>query len=160
MADFSHLAQDATARMVDVSGKEDTSREAAATGELTLPSAIAPLLTDEMVREIACVARVAGIQAMKQTAILIPMCHNVPLESTQVDIELDRLGCRFIFKVTAKSRGKTGVEMECLVGVSIVGATIYDMIKARAPEAILGPYCVVTKSGGKHGSWQHPNLNA
>ena len=159
MADFSHLTEQATARMVDVSAKTDTIREARAIGEVVLPEAAVALLSEAAAREIASVARVAGIQAMKQTAALIPMCHQLALEGTTVTVELDRPRHRFMITVDGKIRGKTGVEMECLVGASIAGATVYDMIKAQAPEAVLGPYHVLSKSGGKLGTWQNPANN-
>ncbi len=137
--------------MVDVSAKADTARAATVTGQVVMSDACVAKLTDVMATEIARTARIAGIQAAKQTHILVPMCHPLPLASVDLAIELLRAEATFAINCETKTRGPTGVEMEAMVAAQIAGTTIYDMIKAVDPAATVGPFRLTAKSGGKHG---------
>jgi cyclic pyranopterin monophosphate synthase len=157
MGDFSHLSNDGTARMVDISGKADTARLASVCGVVSISTKCSELLGLRSIQEVITTARLAGIQASKLTSQLIPLCHQVPLSRIDVDVKLDdKLSC-FQLSATASSHGSTGVEMEALTAVTVAGLTIYDMIKAVDPGASVGPFRLLTKSGGKHGPWSRPD---
>ena len=154
MADFSHLNQAGEAAMVDVSGKAASVRTAMVCGRVEISAVCASKLTKDAVREICSTARIAGISAAKQTATLIPMCHQIPLSKVNLSIEFhDRF---FDLVVSTKTESNTGVEMEALCAATIAGATIYDMIKAVDPAAIVGPFMLKEKRGGQNGPWDRP----
>jgi len=153
MADFSHLNLKGEAAMVDVSTKSATSRVALVTGKVRVSEDCARHLGKEQLREIFSMARVAAVQAAKKTADLIPMCHQVPL--AKVDVELSFTERDFLVAVTTKTTAPTGVEMEGFVGASTACLTIYDMIKAVDPGAIVGPIQLKEKTGGKNGPWKN-----
>lgn len=153
---LSHIDESGRARMVDVSEKTVTAREAVAQGEVRmLPATLA------LIREIAlekgdalAVAQVAAIQAAKRTAELIPFCHPLPLDHLAVDFELDDALPGVRIRATARSTGKTGVEMEALTAVSVAALTIYDMAKAAEKGMRIQNVRLVRKSGGKSGDYQ------
>jgi cyclic pyranopterin monophosphate synthase len=149
VADFTHLSEQGTAQMVDVSGKSSTVREAEVAGTVWVNKECFEKLTERVSQEIATTARIAGIQASKATAQLIPFCHQVSLAKVQVDVELLPTEQCFGVVAKAKSTGATGVEMEAFVAAQIAGLTIYDMIKALSPDAVVGPFKLATKTGGK-----------
>jgi cyclic pyranopterin phosphate synthase len=127
---LSHIRSDGTAAMVDVSGKDVQRREATASGFIALQT-----VTLEAIQEgstpkgdVLAVARVAGIQAAKRTADLIPLCHQLPLSKVAVDFEAKAEG--IAIRCTVRTDAKTGVEMEALTGVSVAALTLYDMLKA------------------------------
>jgi cyclic pyranopterin phosphate synthase len=154
MGDFSHLSKTGEAGMVDVSGKEITSREAVVSGRVSVSSQCAELLDDRKVEGIRSCAAIAGIQAAKQTAGLIPMCHQIPLAKVDCQIDWRRDEKFFSVRVHTKTRSETGVEMEALTAAVVCGATIYDMIKSVDPAAVVGPFHLERKSGGKLGLWE------
>lgn len=129
-ARFSHLAADGTARMVDVSGKPEQLRTAAASGQIFLrPETVALIQSDGIAKgNVLAVARIAGIQAAKRTSELIPLCHTLLLQQVEVtfDVRTDGvwIGCE------VRTIGRTGAEMEALTGVTVAALTIYDMCKA------------------------------
>ncbi|MDP1579938.1 MAG: cyclic pyranopterin monophosphate synthase MoaC [Candidatus Didemnitutus sp.] len=127
---FSHLDERGQARMVDVSGKPVQYRRALATGALRCAPATLRLLKKNALPkgDVLAVARVAGIQAAKRTAELIPLCHPLPLQQVSVDfvVKADRV----LIEATALTVGQTGVEMEALTAVSVAALTLYDMMKA------------------------------
>lgn len=153
MGDFSHLNRTGDAAIVDVSAKQASMRIATVEGRVSFSKTCAEKLTPEIAEEIRRTARFAGFQAAKQTGTLIPLCHQIPLTRVDINIEYysDKLG--FEVTVTTQATNVTGVEMEALCAASIAGATIYDMIKAVDPAAIVGPFQLVEKIGGKHGRW-------
>jgi cyclic pyranopterin phosphate synthase len=157
MGDFSHLSEAGEAAMVDVGGKPATQRRATVRGRVEVSADCLGKLGAEGAREVARTARIAAIQAAKQTAALVPMCHPIPLAGVKVDIALDASGHAFSIEVTTSTQASTGVEMEALCAATIAGATIYDMIKAVAPDAVVGPFFLVEKTGGKTGSWRRPS---
>jgi cyclic pyranopterin phosphate synthase len=150
---LTHLDSDGRARMVDVGGKEVTDRTATASARfLTRPDVVALVRADDLPKaDVLATARIAGIQGAKRTSDLIPLCHPIDLSSISVDFEFDESS--IIVTATAKTRGRTGVEMEALTAVAIAGLTLHDMVKAVDPEAILDDLKLVEKTGGKRGHW-------
>lgn len=127
---LTHLREDGSAAMVDISGKPIVRREAVAEGFISLESSTLNTITDGQVPkgDVLAVARIAGIQAAKKTAELIPLCHQLPLTKVTVDFIVESTGIRI--SASARTDAKTGVEMEALSAVSIAALTIYDMCKA------------------------------
>jgi cyclic pyranopterin monophosphate synthase len=154
-SDLTHLGDDGRARMVDVGGKPETDRVAIAEGALRMADAtLVALLEGRTPKgDPLIVAQIAGIQAAKRTAELIPLCHPLPL--TQIDVELepdDALpGVRG--RAVVRTRGRTGVEMEALTAVSVGLLTVYDMLKAIDRTMIIEDVRVVAKEGGRSGAW-------
>lgn len=153
MGDFSHLNEFHEAIMVDVSPKEATLRRAMVKSRVAVSAECADRLTDQAVMTIKETAKIAAIQAAKQTAFLIPLCHQIALTKVSVDVFWDRDEGVFLLEVVSKAFAVTGVEMEAIVAANIGAATIYDMIKAVDPEAVIGPTVLCAKSGGKLGDW-------
>jgi cyclic pyranopterin phosphate synthase len=131
---LTHLADDGSARMVDVSAKERSAREAIAGGRIQLRQETLDLIAKNQIGKgnVFATARIAGIQAAKQTSQLIPLCHNLNL--SHVEIEIVTSGSGLEMKCTACTVAQTGVEMEALTGVAIALLTIYDMCKAVDKE--------------------------
>ncbi len=127
---LTHLNYAGEAAMVDVSGKAPMAREAVAEGRVVLSEGTLALIRENGLKkgDVLAVARIAGIQAAKQTQQLIPLCHQIPLSSVKVSFELEPSGIRIT--ATAKTVAQTGVEMEALTAVSVAALTIYDMCKA------------------------------
>src|SRR6184192_4428706 len=134
MGRLTHIDADGRAQMVDVSGKPRSVRTAVATGKIRLRRETLDLISkDQMVKgNVLATARIAGIQAAKQTAQLIPLCHTLPLGEVKVDIVTSNDGAEV--KCTAQTIAQTGVEMEALVGATVALLTIYDMCKAVDKE--------------------------
>lgn len=151
--ELTHLDANGKARMVDVSEKPDTARVAVARGEVTMkPETLQLIQAGAMKKgDVLTVAQIAGIQAAKQTASLIPLCHPLPLTKVDVDLELDESLPGIRITATAKVTGKTGVEMEALTAVSIAALTIYDMAKAVEKTMRIQNIRLVEKHGGRSG---------
>lgn len=154
MSRLTHLDETGAARMVDVSGKALTAREAVATGRITMSPDAAAAIRDGLVKkgDVLAVARVAGIMAAKKTSELIPLCHPLPLSSLEIDLAPDDTGVTAT--ATARTTGQTGVEMEALTAVSIALLTVYDMAKALDRGMEIGGISLLAKSGGKSGDWR------
>lgn len=154
MTRLTHLDQDGAAHMVDVSTKPATTRQAIATGRITMSQEARQAISEGLVKkgDVLAVARVAGIMAAKKTSELIPLCHPLPLSSVSIDLELDDAGV--VATATAKTSGQTGVEMEALTAVSTTLLTVYDMAKAIDKAMIIGDICLLEKTGGKSGNWK------
>lgn len=154
MTRLTHLDQDGAAHMVDVSAKPATTRQAIATGRITMSQEARQAISEGLVKkgDVLAVARVAGIMAAKKTSELIPLCHPLPLSSVSIDLELDDAGV--VATATAKTSGQTGVEMEALTAVSTTLLTVYDMAKAIDKAMIIGDICLLEKTGGKSGNWK------
>ncbi|MFP5313393.1 MAG: cyclic pyranopterin monophosphate synthase MoaC [Actinomycetes bacterium] len=150
---LTHLRQDGSAQMVDVSAKAETTREATATATVQTTADVMQLLGSGGLPkgDALAVARVAGIMAAKKTPELIPLCHPLPLSKVTVDFELGATAVTI--SSTVKTRGVTGVEMEALTAVSVAALSVYDMIKAVDKHAVLTDIKVLAKSGGKSGDW-------
>lgn len=157
MEQFSHIDSAGRAKMVDVTEKDDTKREALAWGTVTMEPKTLQLIRDGRIEKGAVLetARVAGIMAVKRTWELIPMCHQLLI--TGIDIEFEFVDDRTIgIKATARTTGKTGVEMEALTGVSVAALTIYDMCKAVDKGMVIGDIKLLRKTGGKSGTYVRP----
>lgn len=156
MSDLTHIDESGRARMVDVSGKEVTARTAAAQGTLTCsPETLARVRAGTTPKgSVMQTAELAGIMAAKRTADLIPLCHPLPLTKAEVRIEIDDTvpGFRVVSEVLTNS--VTGVEMEALAAVSVACLTLFDMLKAVDRTMVIGGIEVMSKSGGKSGSWK------
>jgi cyclic pyranopterin monophosphate synthase len=153
MTDLTHLRDDGSAHMVDVSAKESTARRAVAQAVLsTRADVVAAVLEGNLPKgEAIGTARIAGILAAKQTSTLIPLCHPLPLTSITVDITGSADALTILATVATTSQ--TGVEMEALTAASVAALTLYDMIKAVDKSAVIGEIKVLEKSGGKSGDW-------
>ncbi len=141
--------------MVDVSGKDITRRRARAQATVRMePATLAAIQGNELDKgEVLAVARIAGIQAAKRCADLIPLCH--PLSLSQVRIEFDTRADQELHIVAeCILSGQTGVEMEALTAVSVAALTVYDMCKAMDRGMVIDNVCLLQKEGGKSGSWQ------
>ncbi|MGK2910671.1 MAG: cyclic pyranopterin monophosphate synthase MoaC [Sphingobium sp.] len=157
MTGLTHLDEDGAARMVDVSAKNSTVREAVAVGRIDMSAEAAQAIARGLVKkgDVLAVARVAGIMAAKKTADLIPLCHPLPLSAASIDFELDDTGVTAT--ATARTAAQTGVEMEALTAVSIALLTIYDMAKALDKGMIIKGISLLSKTGGKSGNWFAPS---
>ncbi|QNQ11539.1 cyclic pyranopterin monophosphate synthase MoaC [Sphingomonas alpina] len=153
MTGLTHLDEAGAARMVDVSAKPVTAREAIATGRITMsPAAVSAIRDGAAAKgDVLAVARVAGIMAAKHTSDLIPLCHPLPLSRVTIELKIDESGVEAI--ATTTTDGKTGVEMEALTAVSIALLTIYDMAKAIDKAMIIDSVRLLSKTGGKSGNW-------
>jgi cyclic pyranopterin phosphate synthase len=153
MTSLSHLDEHGRAHMVDVGAKPDTERVAVARGEVTMRSETLGLIRDGAIKkgDVLTVAQIAGIQAAKRTAELIPLCHPLPLTQVEVNLELDEALPGIQITATVRTIGKTGVEMEALTAVSVAALTIYDMAKAAEKTMRIGSIRLVEKRGGKSG---------
>jgi cyclic pyranopterin phosphate synthase len=142
---LTHLRPDGSAAMVDVSEKPVVRREALAEGFVVLrPETLAAIFAGGVPKgDVLAVARVAGIQAAKRTAELVPLCHQLPLTKVAVDFEARPEGISIAARV--RTDAKTGVEMEALTAVSVAALTIYDMVKAIDKEMVIGPIRLVEK---------------
>ena len=155
MTELSHVNSDGEARMVDVSQKTDTVREAVARGRVLMkPETLKLVKANEIKKgDVLAVARVAGITAAKRTPDLIPLCHTLLLDNVSVDFDLSGDDSIEI-TARAKSTGKTGVEMEALVAASVSALTIYDMCKAVDKGMMLNGIYLESKTGGKSGTYR------
>ena len=153
--ELTHLDEEGRVCMVDVGGKADTERVAVARGEVAMQPETLRLIAEKGVPkgDVLAVAQVAGIMAAKRTPDLIPLCHTLLLAKVDVDFAIDENASRIEITATARSRGKTGVEMEALTAVSVAALTIYDMAKAVEKTMRIGNIRLVRKSGGKSGEW-------
>ena len=156
MTKLTHFDEHGAARMVDVSEKDETVREAVAAGSVVMLPETLRLILDKKVSkgDVFGVARVAGIMAAKKTADLIPMCHQLNLASVEISFEPDENGSRVNITATVRTTGKTGVEMEALTAVAAAGLTIYDMCKAVDRAMTITDLRLIEKSGGKSGHFR------
>lgn len=154
--DLSHVDATGAARMVDVGNKAETDRVAIAAGVVRTTAEVVALVRRAGLPkgDVLATARIAGIMAAKRTAELIPLCHPLPLSSLAVDLALD--ADSITIEATARTHGRTGVEMEALTAVAVTGLTLHDMIKAIDPAASLTDVRLLTKTGGRSGLWQRP----
>lgn len=152
---LTHFDARGAARMVDISGKAETAREAVAGARVTMELATLRLILDRRVSkgDVLGVARVAGIMAAKRTADLIPMCHPLGLASVDVAFEPDRKTASIAVTATARVFGRTGVEMEALTAAAVAGLTIYDMCKSVDRSMTVDAVRLLRKSGGKSGTY-------
>jgi len=153
MTQLTHLDEEGRANMVDVGHKEDTERIAIARGEIVMKPETLALIRDGQMKkgDVLTVAKIAGIQAAKRTSELIPLCHSIALTKVDVELFLDESLPGVQIQATAKTIGKTGVEMEALTAVSVAALTVYDMAKAAEKTMKIQNIRLVEKYGGKSG---------
>ena len=150
---LTHINESGEASMVDVGWKDSTDREAVARGAVTMrPETLALIKANGVKKgDVLGVARIAGIMGAKKTSDLIPLCHPLPLSQVAIEFEYDDEASAIKIVGTAKTNGKTGVEMEALTAVSIAALTIYDMCKAVDRAMRIDGVRLVKKTGGKSG---------
>ena len=153
MGELTHVDESGAARMVDVSGKAVTAREATASGRVLVSAEVVGLLRGSGVPkgDTLAVARLAGIMGAKQTPSLIPLCH--PLSISGVTVDLTVTDDAVEIAATVKTTDRTGVEMEALTAVSVAALTVVDMVKAVDKGAVVTDVRIEAKSGGKPGDW-------
>ncbi len=156
MSDLSHLDAEGRARMVDIADKPLTRRVCVARGAVRMaPETLARIAEGSVPKgDVLATARIAGIQAAKRTDEWIPLCHSLSLDGIDVELVPEPERSRVRIEVTARAHAKTGVEMEALVAVSAAALVIYDMCKAIDRGMVLEAMHLVSKSGGKSGTWQ------
>lgn len=156
---LTHVDPSGNVRMVDVSAKDVTVREAVASGAVHMAPATLALIRDNALAkgDVLGTARLAGIMAAKRTAELIPLCHPLPLDAVEVACDLDDTlpGVRVSARV--RTSGRTGVEMEALTAVSVAMLTLYDMAKAVDRGMVLADIRLDEKTGGRSGTWRRPD---
>ena len=150
---LTHVDSRGAARMVDVSAKSVTVREATATGRVRTSAQVVALLRDDGLPkgDALAVARVAGIAGAKRTPDLVPLCHPVALHAVSVDLVIVDDGV--LITATTRTADRTGVEMEALTAVSVAGLAVIDMVKAVDRAAVISDVRVLAKSGGWRGEW-------
>jgi cyclic pyranopterin phosphate synthase len=153
---LTHVDATGAARMVDVSGKPASVREAVATGVLHTTQEVADLLRRGALPkgDALATARIAGIMAAKRTPDLVPLCHPIAISAVVVDLVVGTADVAIT--ATVRTADRTGVEMEALTAVAVAGLTLHDMVKAVDPAAVLDRVRVERKEGGKTGSWTRP----
>ena len=156
MSGLTHIGPDGRARMVDVSAKPDTVREALATGKVRMSAETLALALSGSGKkgEVIAVAELAGVMAAKRTSDLIPLCHPLALSSVEVRVTPADDGLEVAARV--KTTGPTGVEMEALTAVSVACLTLYDMLKAAERGMVIENVRLAEKSGGASGDWRAP----
>jgi cyclic pyranopterin monophosphate synthase len=152
MSKLSHFDAAGVARMVDVSGKAATRREAEASAFVAMPPAALAALEHNPKGNPLEVARIAGIQAAKRTAELIPLCHPLPLTHADVQLEVAQDG--IAIRATTATTAQTGVEMEALTAAAVAALTVYDMCKAADKGIVIRSVQLESKSGGKSGDYR------
>jgi len=153
---LTHTDESGHARMVDVSAKDVTAREARASGRVLLSAeAIAALRAGQVPKgDALAVARIAGIQAAKRTPDLVPLCHPIAIHAVTVDLQVTENAVEIA--TTVRTADRTGVEMEALTSVTVAALALIDMVKAIDPAAVITDVRVEEKTGGKTGTWRRP----
>ena len=155
---FSHLSEDGSATMVDVGGKQETRRIAVTRCTVLMSAQTLALLRQNALPkgDVLAVAKIAGIMAAKRTADLIPLCHPLPLDYVDVRFTVDDAASAVHIEAEARTSARTGVEMEALAAAQIAALTIYDMCKAVQKDMVITNCRLVSKTGGKSGSYFAP----
>ena len=150
---LTHLDEQGRAKMVDVGWKPVTDREAVARGWVEMEPETMRLIIEGQVKkgDVFTIAQLAGIMGAKRTAELIPLCHPLPLNKVDVELEADEASSRVNITAVASTSGKTGVEMEALTAVSVAALSVYDMCKAVDRGMRIGNIRLVSKRGGQSG---------
>lgn len=154
--ELTHINEQGRAKMVDVSEKQETLREAVAYGNVYMKGETLKLIKEGTIKkgDVLSVAQVAGIMGSKKTSDIIPMCHPIMISGCDISFFLNFDENRIEITATVKNTGQTGVEMEALTAVAIAGLTIYDMCKAIDREMIVSDIKLIKKSGGKSGLFE------
>jgi len=156
--EFTHLNENGRARMVDVGSKDDTNREATAFARIKMNKETISMIRDGQMKkgDVLSVAQVGGIMGAKRTSDIIPMCHNIFISGVDIDFKLNEEEIEI--RAVAKTRGKTGIEMEALTAVSVAALTIYDMCKAVDKEMVISDIMLIKKTGGKSGDYERKSI--
>ena len=156
MGKFTHIDDEGRVRMVDVTDKKPSVREALAGGVVFMSSETFELIRNQKIKKgnVLETARIAGIMAAKKTSELIPMCHPLNITHVQVDFLPDAANKRILIEATVRTIDQTGVEMEALTAVSVAALTIYDMCKSYDKEMTLSNIRLLKKTGGKSGTFE------
>lgn len=154
--EFTHFNKSGRARMVDVSGKDETEREAIASGSIYMKRETLDKINEGTIKkgDVLSVAQVGGIMAAKNTSHIIPMCHPIMISGCDINFNFDFENSKVDIMATVKNVGQTGVEMEALTAVSAAALTIYDMCKAIDRGMTISNICLLKKSGGKSGTYE------
>ncbi|MBO19263.1 MAG: cyclic pyranopterin monophosphate synthase MoaC [Chloroflexi bacterium] len=150
---LTHLDEQGRAKMVDVGDKDVTSREAIARGHVSVQPETARLIKEGLMKkgDVLTIAQLAGIMGAKKTSELIPLCHPLPLDRVDVELELDEAGSQINVTATARTTARTGVEMEALTAVSVAALTLYDMCKSVDRGMRIEGIRLAQKRGGRSG---------
>jgi cyclic pyranopterin phosphate synthase len=153
---LTHFDEEGAARMVDITTKQETEREAVAEGRIHMqPETLSLILNRKVVKgDVFAVARIAGIMATKKTSDLIPLSHALTLTSVHIDFEPDREHSSVLIRATVRITARTGVEMEALTAVAVAGLTVYDMCKSTDRTMSITDIRLMKKSGGKSGNFE------
>ena len=153
-SELPHLTASGEVHMVDVSSKDTTIRQAVAEAVVTLSRETANrLFGHELPKgDALATVRLAGIMGAKRTAELVPLCHPLPIDAVEVEVEQDGVGARI--RATVTTTGRTGVEMEAMTAVSVAALTLYDIVKGLERGVEIGPIRLLSKSGGRTGAWE------
>lgn len=158
--ELTHINEEGRARMVDVSEKIDTVREAVAIGTVSMKRETIERIKEGTISkgDVLSVAQVGGIMGAKNTPQIIPMCHPIMISGCDISFRIDDENNKIEITATTKTVGKTGIEMEALTAVSTAALTIYDMCKSIDREMVINNIMLVKKSGGKSGIFERKGL--
>jgi cyclic pyranopterin phosphate synthase len=158
--ELTHINEEGRAKMVDVSEKRDTVREAVAVGSIFMKRKTLQRIQDGSISkgDVLAVAQVGGIMGAKSTPQIIPMCHPIMISGCDISFKIDLENTKIEITATTKTVGKTGIEMEALTAVSVAALTIYDMCKAIDKEMVINNIMLVKKTGGKSGLFERTGL--
>ena len=161
MKRLTHIDRHGQARMVDISEKDETRREAVARGTVTMQPVTLRMIQKGRVPkgDVLAAARLAGVMAAKRVPDLIPLCHSLLLSSAEVEFTPVEKAGRLDIESRVKVTGRTGAEMEALAAVAMAALTVYDMCKAVDKEIVIGSIRLVAKTGGKSGVYRRPGEN-
>jgi cyclic pyranopterin phosphate synthase len=160
MTELTHVDESGRARMVDVGGKDESERRAVARATVRMSAQTAAALArgEAPKGDVLGIARIAGIQAAKRTDELIPLCHGLPLSFVDIDAALGPDSVTLTAE--ARTRARTGVEMEALTAASVAALTVYDMVKGLERGVVIESVQLLEKSGGASGDWQSESAQA
>ncbi len=160
MNKLTHVDASGSANMVDVNNKNETTRIATARGYIYMSEQTIDQIIEQTNKkgDVLTTAKIAGIMGAKRCSDLIPLCHPLMLSKVDVSIDVEAENLRLVVNAMCKLNGKTGVEMEALTAVSVTCLTLFDMCKASDPAMKISEITVLTKSGGKTGEWQNPDI--
>lgn len=152
---LTHTDEEGRAAMVDVGGKPDSRRSAVASAVVRLGEKAFGMVKQNQVKkgDVLAVAQIAGIQGAKLTSQLIPLCHNIPLNHVDVSLSLDEARFAVVICSSCQTWGRTGVEMEALIAVSLAALTVYDMCKAVTHDIVIEEVKLLSKTGGQRGDF-------
>ena len=158
---LTHTNKNGKANMVDVSDKEISTRTAEAYSEVKISDEVIKAIKENNLKkgDVLTIAKIAGIQAAKKTAELIPLCHNIFITKIDIELQLNEEKKRVEIKSFAKTKSETGIEMEALIAASVAALTVYDMCKAIDRSMVISETKLISKTGGKSGTYKLDDSN-